>query len=138
MIRGLVEAIINNKNMTGTILLTILAGIIFFCIIKTVVMREGMCIPGNGNCQATRLIDGMGIEYPLDTDMTTMQSVEPNNPFYTSRMVIPAVSDIAGAKTTENIKNNYLTRANIPYLHYDEDLLNRELLPAPGLLFVGP
>lgn len=59
--------------------------------------------------------------------------VEPNNPFYTSKMV---VLNHPNTKF-ENVKKDYLVKKNMEYMRLDDDELNKNLLPQ-GCLFVGP
>lgn len=84
---------------------------------------------------AKELEDGWGIIYSRDH---VFNSVEPKDPYFTGKMVAPSMLTMDGAKKAEQIKKSYLTRVNIPYLHYEDDLLNRELLPAPGQMFITP
>ena len=59
--------------------------------------------------------------------------VEPNNPFYTSKMVV-----LNSPNTKyENVKNKYLVKKNMEYMKLEDDELNKHLLPN-GSLFVGP
>ena len=63
----------------------------------------------------------------------TDEIVEPNNPFYTSKMVV-----LNNPNTKyENVKNKYLVKKNIEYMKLEDDEVNKHLLPH-GLLFVGP
>ena len=77
------------------------------------------------NVPARYLVDGEGNIYN--------QSVEPDDKYAPNTMPVSHTEN-----KNEHTKANYLVTANIPYLHYDEDLLNQELLPKPGMLFVGP
>lgn len=130
----------NNKNETGMLVLFIIAGFIFYAVIKhnalgtnniTLVTVDPM--PAEViNSTSAGLIDGWGYTYPVNMKF---ESVEPVDPYFTSDMVVPIKKD---AVTSENIKKDYLVQSNVPYLHYEDDLLNRELLPPPKFLFVGP
>ncbi len=63
----------------------------------------------------------------------TDEVVEPNNPFYTSKMVV-----LNNPKTKyENVKNKYLVKKNMEYMKLEDDDINKNLLPN-GVLFVGP
>lgn len=147
----MINYLINHKNEAGVIMLAILMGIIFYGVIKSNIahpattnliyvsppasnnMTDGYALPFNPN-KATMLTDGWGNNYALDAKF---ESVEPRDPaaYMTGSMNVPIPYNMI---SSEKIKNNYLTKANLPYLHYDEDLLNRELLPPPKFLFVGP
>ena len=63
----------------------------------------------------------------------TDEIVEPNNPFYTSKMVV-----LNNPNTKyENVKNKYLVKKNMEYMKLEDDEVNKHLLPH-GTLFVGP
>jgi len=85
---------------------------------------EGLCIDTT-KCGETEL------ENVLKYDWKT----EPNNPFYSMNMVIPQLSD---KYSGENIKNRYLTNANIVYSDIENDILNSSLLPKPNTPFIYP
>jgi hypothetical protein len=117
----------DHRNLVGGSVLVIIVIVLFFWSQLRGTGKEGLCI--TPECRSTVLLDGRGLS--LDE-----LRVEPKDPYETSSMVVPVLP--ANAKTGETLKKNYLVRANMPYLHVDDDQLNRELLPGPGFLFVGP
>jgi hypothetical protein len=125
------EFIKNNKNTVGLIAIGLIIVFLFLCTVKSpfVSRKEGLCNPEFGGCKATYMEDGWGIQYP-------QQSIEPQDPYLTSSMVVPELPKNGIA--AEKIKKNYLVEANKPYIHLEDDELNKALLPAPGFLFVGP
>jgi hypothetical protein len=124
------EFIKNNTHLAGVGALIIIGAFLFLCMVKALLpKREGLCNPEWGGCKATYMEDGWGIPYP-------QQSIEPQDPYLNSSMVVPEMPKNGVA--SENIKKKYLFEANKPYMHLDEDELNIQLLPAPGFLFVGP
>lgn len=58
--------------------------------------------------------------------------VEPNNPFYTSSMVVPKDNTYFKEK-----KGKYLVNANMVYMDLDNEELNSNQLPH-GKLFIAP
>lgn len=124
------EFIKNNTHLMGVGALMLIGAFLFLCMIKAwLPKREGLCNPEWGGCKATYMEDGWGIPYP-------QQSIEPQDPYLNSSMVVPELPKNGVA--SENIKKKYLVEANKPYMHLEEDELNIQLLPAPGFLFVGP
>jgi len=124
------EFIKNNTHLAGVGAFILIGTFLFLCMIKAwLPKREGLCTPEWGGCKATYIEDGWGIPYP-------QQSIEPQDPYLNSSMVVPELPKNGVA--SENIKKKYLVEANKPYMHLDEDELNIQLLPAPGFLFVGP
>ena len=59
--------------------------------------------------------------------------VEPNNPYYTSNMVVMNRPNLK----YEKVKNNYLVKKNMEYIKVDDDELNKSLLPQ-GTMFAHP
>jgi len=125
------EIIKNNINTVGLIALGLIIAFLFLSMVKSQLgpRKEGLCNPEFGGCTATYMEDGWGIKYP-------QQSIEPQDPYLTSSMVVPELPKNGIA--AEKIKKNYLIEANKPYIHLEDDELNIQLLPAPGFLFVGP
>ena len=103
---------------------------VFICIIGYIIYlttkknKEPLCINPQ-QCGTTEL------ENVLKYDWKT----EPNNPFYTSHMVVPKLPE---KYSGENVKNNYLNNANIVYADIENDMLNAALVPKPGMPFVYP
>lgn len=128
-----VDFIKNNTHLTGVGALIIIGVFLFICMIKACLpKREGLCSPSWGGCKATYMEDGWGLPYSPDTIL----SVEPQDPYLNSSMVVPELPKNGIA--SENIKKKYLIEANKPYIHLEDDELNKQLLPAPGVLFVNP
>lgn len=107
------------------ITLIILICIVFYLVNKYIVYnKEALCI-NPIKCGTTEL------EHVLNYDWST----EPNNPFYTHEMVVPKLpSKYSG----ENVKIDYLNNANKIYSDIDNDILNAQLMPKQGQLFVYP
>ena len=61
------------------------------------------------------------------------QEVIPNNPYYTSNMVVMNKPNLK----YEKVKNNYLVKKNMEYMKIDDDELNKNLLPQ-GTMFAHP
>ena len=119
----------NINQVSGAVLIVLVLVLFFWSQVRKepISVKEGLCI--TPECRSTVLLDGRGLT-PEELQ------VEPKDPYETSSMVVPALP--ANAKTSETLKKKYLVRANMPYMHVEDDQLNRELLPAPGFLFVGP
>lgn len=108
-------------------LIIVLIGIviIYMLIMKLISQhKESLCINPN-KCGTTEL------ENILKYDWKT----EPNNPFYTSQMVVPKIPQ---KYSGENIKNVYLNNANKVYSDIENDILNASLVPKNNYLFVYP
>jgi hypothetical protein len=56
---------------------------------------------------------------------------EPNDPFYTHNMVV-----LKDNKHTENKKWNHMIQTNMPYVDYENDYLNYNLLPNNNEMFI--
>lgn len=107
------------------VIVIILIIIIYYLLDKYILYsNEELCIDPK-NCGTTEL------EQVLNYDWNT----EPNNPFYTHEMVVPKLpSKYSG----ENVKSQYLENANKVYSDIENDLLNAQLVPEQGQLFVYP
>lgn len=99
---------------------------------------EGLCIRPSGSCRDYNLVDALGQPYAPPTG----HGVEPSDPatlanrLMTSSMVIPETLP----QDHETAKTRFLTNANLVYLDWENDQINKELLPPKtssghGLLF---
>ena len=94
---------------------------------------EGLCIRPSGSCRDYALVDSLGQPYSPPGG----HGIEPNDArFHTASMVIPDQLP----QTHESAKTRFLTNANLVYLDWENDQLNKELLPPKtcsghGLLF---
>lgn len=109
------------------VIVIILIIVIYYLLNKYILYTnttEELCIDPK-KCGTTEL------EQVLNYDWVT----EPNNPFYTHEMVVPKLdSKFSG----ENIKSRYLENANKVYSDIDNDIINAELIPKQGQLFIYP
>ena len=115
----------NAEYLGGSLLVLLLLFLLARNIIKTSranTQLEGLCMNPSASCRDTTLVPYLSNPKSI--------SVEPRNPWESSSMVIPEKLP----NSYENVKNNYLVKANQVYLDYDNDVLNKELLPH-GLLF---
>lgn len=111
--------------MIKLFLVLVCLGIIYVLIINLLSkQKESLCI-NPIKCGTTEL------ENVLKYDWKT----EPNNPFYTSQMVVPKLPK---KYSGENIKSIYLNNANKIYSDIDNDILNALLVPKSNNLFVYP
>lgn len=111
--------------MKELFLILVCLGVVYALIIKLVSkQKEALCI-NPVKCGTTEL------ENVLKYDWKT----EPNNPFYTSHMVVPKLPE---KYSGENVKNTYLNNANKVYTDIENDMLNASLVPKPDYLFVYP
>lgn len=80
------------------------------------------------NCADTTLVNMDGSNPFAEIDKV----VEPNNPFYTSSMVVPKDMTYFNEK-----KGKYLINSNMPYMDLENENLNVNQLPH-GKLFIAP
>ena len=111
--------------MKELFLVLVCLGVVYALIVKLMAkQKEALCI-NPVKCGTTEL------ESVLKYDWKT----EPNNPFYTSHMVVPKLPE---KYSGENIKNTYLNNANKVYSDIENDMLNAALVPKSNYLFVYP
>jgi hypothetical protein len=93
---------------------------------------EGLCMIPSGSCRDYALVDPLGQPYSPPGG----HGIEPNDArFHTTNMVIPEQLP----QTHESAKARFLTNSNFVYLDWENDQLNKKLLPPKvgghGLLF---
>lgn len=125
----------NTEFVLGSALVLFLLVLLVRNIIKvqrSKLQLEGLCMRPSGSCRDYSLIDALGQPYSPPNG----HGIEPNDisRYMTSSMVIPELLP----EDHENAKKKFLTNANLVYLDYENDRLNKELLPSGGLLFTSP
>jgi hypothetical protein len=111
--------------MKELFLVLVCLGVVYALIVKLLAnQKETLCI-NPVKCGTTEL------ENVLKYDWKT----EPNNPFYTSHMVVPKLPE---KYSGENVKTTYLNNANKVYGDIENDMLNAALVPKSDYLFVYP
>ena len=112
------------QDIKVIITLILVSGLRYLLIQKC---NEKFCLTPQ-KCADSTVVDMEGYNPFTEID----KIVEPNNPFYTSSMVVPKNNVYFKEK-----KGKYLTNANMPYMDLENENLNSNQLPH-GKLFIAP